>query len=69
MVTEDPARTAHEFGLALRILAGLAVLLGLGLWSLALVYRRRELHGHGLVLFVGGMLALASSGYVLWALP
>ena len=68
-MTEDPVRTAHEFGLALRLLAGLGVLLGLGLWSLALVYRRRGLHGHGLALFVGGTLALASSGYMLWALP
>ena len=68
-MTEDPARTAHEFGLALRILAGLAVLLGLGLWGLAMIYRRRGLHGHGLALLVGGTLALASSGYVLWALP
>jgi hypothetical protein len=68
-VTEDPVRTAHEFGLALRLLAGLAGLLGLGLWSLALVYRRRGLHGHGLVLLVGGTLALASSGYLLLALP
>jgi hypothetical protein len=69
MVTEDPARTAHEFGLALRILAGLTLLLGFGLWSLALVYRRRGLRGHGLALLVGGTLALASSGYLLWALP
>ena len=68
-MTEDPARTAHTFGLALRILAGLVFLLGLGLWTLALVSRRRGLHGHGLALLVGGALALASSGYVLWALP
>ena len=68
-MTEDPARTAHAFGLALRVLAGLVFLLGLGLWSLALVSRRRGLHGLGLALLVGGALALASSGYVLWALP
>jgi hypothetical protein len=69
MVTEDPVRTAHEFGLALRILAGLAFLLGVGLWNLALVYRRRGLHRHGLVLLAGGTLALAASEYMLWALP
>ena len=68
-MTPDPESTVQDFRLALRSLAGLAVLLGLGLWSLALVYRRRGLHRDVPALIIGGVLALAGGGYLLWALP
>jgi hypothetical protein len=68
-LTPDPESTVSDFRFALRTLAGLAVLLGLGLWSLALVYRRRGRHRHVSTLLIGGAIALAGGVYLLLALP
>ena len=68
-VTPDPASTAEEFRLGLRVLAGLAVLLGLGLCGVAGVYRRRGRRRDVPVLLTGGVVALAGGAYLLWALP
>ena len=68
-VTLDPASTAEEFRLGLRVLAGLAVLLGLGLCGVAGVYRRRGRRRDVPVLLTGGVVALAGGAYLLWALP
>jgi hypothetical protein len=69
LVTLDPASAAQEYRLGLRILAGLAVLLGLGLCGLAGVYRRRGRRRDVPVLLIGGAVALAGGAYLLWALP
>ena len=68
-VTLDPASTAEECRLGLRVLAGLAVLLGLGLCGVAGVYRRRGRRRDVPVLLIGGAVALAGGAYLLWALP
>jgi hypothetical protein len=68
-VTPDPASAVEEVRLALRGLAALAVLLGLGLWGLAIVYRRRGLRRHVPILLIGGALALTGGAYLLGALP
>jgi hypothetical protein len=68
-VPPDPASAVEEVRLAPRGLAVLAVLLGLGLWGLAIVSRRRGLRRHGPVLLPGGALALTGGAYLLGALP
>ena len=68
-MTPDPESPVYAFRLALRSLAGLVVLLGLVLWSLARVSRRRGPQRDGPALLIGGVLALAGGGYLLWALP
>jgi hypothetical protein len=69
-VDPDPVSAARQFGLGLRVLAGLAVLLGLGLWLLAIVNRRARRRRRDMpVLLIGGALALAGGAYLLWALP
>ena len=68
-MSSDPTSAVQEFRQALRILAGLAVMLGLGLGGLAAVYRRRGLHRQVLLLLIGGAFALAGGVYLFWALP
>jgi hypothetical protein len=68
-VTPDPGSTVSDFRFALQTLAALAVLLGLGLWILALVYRRLGRHRHVPTLLIGGAIALAGGVYLLLALP
>ncbi len=68
-MTPDPESPVHAFRLALRSLAGLVVPLGLVLWGLALVYRRRGRQRDVPALLIGGVLAPAGGGYLLWALP
>jgi hypothetical protein len=68
-MSADPASAVQEFRQGLRILAGLAVLLGLGLGGLAAVYRRRGLHRQVPLLLIGGAFALAGGVYLFWALP
>ena len=67
-MTPDPESIVQDFRLALQTVAGVAVLLGLGLWGLALVYRRRGPQRHVPILLIGGAIALAAGGYVLWQL-
>jgi hypothetical protein len=58
----------EEARFVFRSLAGLALLLGLGLWALAYVYWRRRRPRDLAVVLVGGMLALIGGAYVLWSL-
>jgi hypothetical protein len=51
-----------------RGLAGLALLLGLGLWCLGSVYWRRRRRRDVAVVVVGGTFALLGGGYLLWSL-
>ena len=64
----DPVIAVQEFRQGLRVLAGLTVMLGLGLGGLAGVYRRRGLHRQVPLLLIGAAFALAGGAYLLWAL-
>ena len=68
-MTPADSAAAEEFRVGLRGLAALAAGLGLALWVLAAVYRRRGPRRHVPVQLIGGALALTGGAYLLWALP
>ena len=65
MTTDSVVEEARSF---FRGLAGLALLLGLGLWGLGYVYWRRRRRRDVAVVLVGGTLGLLGGGYLLWSL-
>jgi hypothetical protein len=65
VTTDSVVEEARSF---FRSLAGLALLLGLGLWGLGAVYWRRRRRRDVAVVVVGGTLGLHGGGYLLWSL-